>query len=66
MLVTLLYHRRLSEEWEAAARQLADELGIAQVVEKMDALHTEYLDDRYRCSPLLRKMAREGSTFFNH
>lgn len=28
MLVTLLYHRRLSEEWEAAARQLADELGI--------------------------------------
>jgi len=28
MLVTLIYHRRLSEEWEAAARQLADELGI--------------------------------------
>lgn len=42
----------------------ADELGIAQVVEKMDALHSEYLDDRYRCSPLLRKMAREGQSFF--
>jgi 3-hydroxybutyryl-CoA dehydrogenase len=42
----------------------ADELGIAQVVEKMDALHAEYLDDRYRCSPLLRKMAREQTTFF--
>ena len=42
----------------------ADELGIEQVVEKMDALHAEYLDDRYRCSPLLRKMSREGKTFF--
>ncbi len=42
----------------------ADELGIGQIVEKMDALHAEYLDDRYRCSPLLRKMARENSAFF--
>ncbi len=42
----------------------ADELGIEQVVEKMDALHAEYLDDRYRCSPLLRKMSREGKRFF--
>jgi 3-hydroxybutyryl-CoA dehydrogenase len=42
----------------------ADEMGLAQIVEKMDALHYEYLDDRYRCSPLLRKMAREGKTFY--
>jgi 3-hydroxybutyryl-CoA dehydrogenase len=42
----------------------ADEMGIAQIVEKMDALHYEYLDDRYRCSPLLRKMAREGLSFY--
>ncbi len=28
LLVTLIYHRRLDEAWEAAARQLADELGI--------------------------------------
>jgi 3-hydroxybutyryl-CoA dehydrogenase len=42
----------------------ADELGIAQVVEKMDALYDEYHEDRYRCSPLLRRMAREGSTFY--
>jgi 3-hydroxybutyryl-CoA dehydrogenase len=41
-----------------------DEIGLAQIVEKMDALHTEYLEDRYRCSPLLRKMAREGKTFY--
>ena len=28
MLVTLIYHRRLDDEWEAAARRLAGELGI--------------------------------------
>ncbi|WP_306604057.1 tRNA (uridine(54)-C5)-methyltransferase TrmA [Azonexus sp.] len=28
MLVTLIYHRKLDEAWEAAARQLADELQI--------------------------------------
>lgn len=44
--------------------QWADELGIAFIVEKMDALQSEYLECRYRCSPLLRKMAREGKTFF--
>ncbi|MCB0636416.1 MAG: NAD(P)-binding domain-containing protein [Lewinella sp.] len=42
----------------------ADEIGIGTVVERMDALHQEYLEDRYRCSPLLRRMAREGRTFY--
>lgn len=28
MLITLLYHRPLDEEWEAAARQLEDTLGV--------------------------------------
>jgi 3-hydroxybutyryl-CoA dehydrogenase len=42
----------------------ADELGIAQIVEKIDALYDEYREDRYRCSPLLRRMAREGKTFY--
>jgi 3-hydroxybutyryl-CoA dehydrogenase len=42
----------------------ADELGIAQVVEKIDALYDEYHEDRYRCSALLRRMAREGKTFY--
>lgn len=28
MLVTMIYHKRLDAEWEAAARALADELGI--------------------------------------
>ncbi len=43
----------------------ADEKGIAACVEAMDALQREYLEDRYRCSPLLRKMARDGSSFFS-
>lgn len=43
----------------------ADELGIPYVVEQLDALHREYLEERYRCSPLLRKMARKGEQFFS-
>ena len=42
----------------------ADEIGIVRVVKWMDDLYQEYLEDRYRCSPLLRKMAKEGKTFF--
>ena len=42
----------------------ADEKGIQACVDAMDALHQEYLEDRYRCSPLLRRMARDGQTFY--
>ncbi len=42
----------------------ADEIGIQTCVEMLDALHAEYLEDRYRCSPLLRKMARDGKKFW--
>lgn len=42
----------------------ADEIGIATIVEKLDSLYVEYLEDRYRCSPLLRKMQRQGLTFY--
>jgi len=42
----------------------ADEIGIGECVERMDNLYREYLEDRYRCSPLLRKMARKSSTFY--
>lgn len=41
----------------------ANEKGIDWCVESMDALYNEYHEDRYRCSPLLRKMAREGNRF---
>ncbi len=42
----------------------ADEIGIEKIVQKLDSLYVEYLEDRYRCSPLLRKMVREGRTFY--
>ncbi len=42
----------------------ADELGIENCVNRMDALHSEYLEERYRCSPLLRKMARDKKNFY--
>lgn len=42
----------------------ADELGIDWCVEQIDKLYDEYHEDRYRCSPLLRKMSKERSTFY--
>ena len=42
----------------------ADEKGIQWCVEKLDSLYNEYHEDRYRCSPLLRKMASENKSFF--
>ena len=42
----------------------ADEKGINWCVEKMDELYNEYHEDRYRCSPILRKMNRESLTFY--
>jgi 3-hydroxybutyryl-CoA dehydrogenase len=43
----------------------ADEKGIDWCVNKMDELYNEYHEDRYRCSPLLRRMNRENKIFFN-
>ncbi len=43
----------------------ADEKGIEWCVNSLDALYEEYHEDRYRCSPLLRRMKREDSTFFD-
>jgi len=42
----------------------ADEKGVDWCVTVLDALYNEYHEDRYRCSPLLRKMNRENKTFF--
>ncbi|HAS45709.1 MAG TPA: 3-hydroxybutyryl-CoA dehydrogenase [Microscillaceae bacterium] len=44
--------------------QWADEIGIAACVSQLDNLYEIYHEDRYRCSPLLRKMAQQGTTFF--
>jgi len=46
--------------------QWADTWGITTCVERLDELYEEYHEDRYRCSPLLRRMAREGSTFYGN
>jgi len=42
----------------------ADEKGMDWCVTLLDALYSEYHEDRYRCSPLIRKMNRESKTFF--
>ena len=41
----------------------SNEKGIDWCVTNMDELYNEYREDRYRCSPLLRRMNREGSRF---
>ena len=43
----------------------ANEKGIDWCVNTLDNLYNEYHEDRYRCSPLLRKMNRDNKTFFN-
>ena len=45
--------------------QWADELGIAHCVRGLDALYEEYHEERYRCSPLLRRMLQAGTTFYS-
>lgn len=42
----------------------ADEIGIENVLNRIEALFAEFGDDRYRPNPLLRKMAREKKTFY--
>ncbi|TNE72825.1 MAG: 3-hydroxybutyryl-CoA dehydrogenase [Bacteroidetes bacterium] len=42
----------------------ADELGLDVVLKRLEALFTEYGEDRYRPSPLLRRMVRNGQRFF--
>ena len=41
----------------------ADELGAARVLETLTQLQAEYGEDRYRPSPLLRRMARDHQRF---
>jgi len=43
----------------------ADEKSIKWCVEKMDSLYDEYHEDRYRCSPILRKMLKENTQFYS-
>jgi 3-hydroxybutyryl-CoA dehydrogenase len=42
----------------------ADEIGIENVLNQLKNLQTEYGEDRYRPSPLLKRMVRENNTFY--
>jgi 3-hydroxybutyryl-CoA dehydrogenase len=42
----------------------ADEIGIENVLKQLEDLQTEYGEDRYRPSPLLKRMAVENKTFY--
>ena len=41
----------------------ANELGLNKVVDGLDQLFQEYHEERYRCSPILRKLAAKGEKF---
>jgi 3-hydroxybutyryl-CoA dehydrogenase len=41
-----------------------NELGLERVLGWLDRLHQEHGEDRYRPSPLLRRMVRDGRRFF--
>ncbi len=42
----------------------ADEVGLDNVLAKLEDLFNEYGEDRYRPSPLLRRMVKEGKAFY--
>ena len=42
----------------------ANDLGLPVVLERLELLQREYGEDRYRASPLLRRMAADGRRFF--
>jgi len=44
--------------------QWAQQRGLANVLAQLEALQVEYGEDRYRPSPLLRRMVRENRSFF--
>jgi 3-hydroxybutyryl-CoA dehydrogenase len=43
----------------------ADEIGPAVVLDRLDRLHADYGEERYRASPLLRKTARDRGRFYS-
>jgi len=42
----------------------ADEIGIEKVLTELEKLYSEYSEDRYRPSVLLKKMVRENKSFY--
>ena len=42
----------------------ADEIGVDNVLKQLEDLQAEYGEDRYRPSPLLKRMVKENKTFY--
>jgi len=42
----------------------ADEVGLKNVLNQLEDLQAEYAEDRYRPSPLLKRMVKENKTFY--
>lgn len=42
----------------------ADEIGLANVLDRISSLQTEYREDRYRPNPLLKRKVRNNQTFY--
>lgn len=42
----------------------ADERGLENVLSRIDSLYDEYREERYRACALLRRMVKEGKTFY--
>ncbi len=42
----------------------ADEIGLENVLNQLEELYQEYGEDRYRPSPLLKRMVKENKTFY--
>jgi 3-hydroxybutyryl-CoA dehydrogenase len=56
---------KLGVNYPKGLLEWADELGIAETVKWLEALHEFYGEERYRPSPLLKTMAADGFTFFS-
>ena len=41
-----------------------NEIGLDRVLQWLDRLQAEYGEDRYRASPLMRRMVRDNRRFF--
>ncbi|MBT5090192.1 MAG: 3-hydroxybutyryl-CoA dehydrogenase [Flavobacteriales bacterium] len=42
----------------------ADEIGVSNVLKQLENLQAEYAEERYRPSPLLKRMVQENRTFY--
>lgn len=43
----------------------ADEFGLENLEKELDALYNFYHEDRYRCSPVIRRLVKENKNFYN-